>query len=110
MKYENKPVSMTPEILKRKLGGELLVPITITGFTNGVCKAGSPISAAGKVVNGASGDAAAVGILLNDVYEENPNGSLVQAFATVNLANAEANAGITIAAAVKTALSKIVFE
>ena len=40
MKYENKPVSMTPEILKRKLGGELLVPITITGFTNGVCKAG----------------------------------------------------------------------
>lgn len=106
MKYANKAVSVAPEILKRKLGGELLEPITITQFANGVCKAGSPIGADGKVANTAS----AKGILLYDVYEENPNGSLVKAFAVINLANANANAGLTIADAVKTALPNIIFE
>lgn len=94
-----------PEILKRLLGGELLVPVTITQFVDGVCKAGSPIDATGKVANTAS----AIGILLNDVYAENPNGSLIQDNATVNLANAEANSGLTISADVKNALSGIKF-
>lgn len=106
MKFETNTISMTPEILKRKLGGELITPITITGFTDGVCKAGSPISSAGVVANTAD----AIGILLNDVYEENPNGALVKAFATINLANAESNSGLTIADLVKTALPNIVFE
>jgi len=106
MKFAKNSVSMTPEILKRRLGGELIVPITITGFTNGVCKAGSPIGANGAVANTSS----AVGILLNDVYAENPNGALIKAFATVNLANANANSGLTIADAVKTALPHIIFE
>lgn len=106
MVVSQKSIVSTPEILKRKLGGELLVPITITGFTAGVCKAGSPIGADGAVANSAS----AIGILLNDVYEENPNGSLIKAFATVNLANAEANSGLTIDPAVKTALADVKFE
>ena len=106
MKFTNNDVSMQPEILKRRLGGELFAPITITQFTNGVCKAGSPIGADGKVANTAS----AIGILLNDVYAENPNGSLVKAYATINLANANANSGLTIADAVKTALKNVVFE
>lgn len=106
MKFEHNAVDMTPEILKRRLGGELIVPVTITAFTNGVCKAGSPISAAGAVAN----TSAAVGILLNDVYEENPNGALIKAYATINTANANKNAGITIADAVKTALPHITFE
>lgn len=106
MKFESNSISMTPEILNRKLGGELLAPITITSFTNGVVKAGSPISKDGKVANTAD----AVGILLNDVYEENPNGTLVKAFACVNLAHAEANSGLTIAEAVKTALADVKFE
>lgn len=106
MKYVEKSVANQPEILKRKLGGELFAPITITQFTNGVCLAGSPIDEDGKVANTAS----AVGILLNDVYEENPNGSLIKAFATINLANAEKNSGLTIDSAVKTALANIVFE
>ena len=38
------------------------------------------------------------------------NGTIAKAFACVNEANANANAGITIAASVKTALSLIVFE
>ena len=106
MKVETSSIGMTPEILKRKLGGELFVPVTITAFTNGVVKAGSPIDENGVVAN----DATAVGILLNDVYEENPNGSLIKAFATINLKNAEANSGLVIASAAKDALPNIIFE
>ena len=106
MLVKNTNVQTTPEILKRKLGAEYLVPVTITAFDNGVCKAGSPIGADGTVQNGAS----AVGILLYDVYDENPNGSLVKAFAVINTANAEANTGLTIDSAVKTALPMVIFE
>ena len=53
MLVKNSNVTTTPEILKRKLGAEYLVPATITGFTNGVCKAGSPIGADGAVANSA---------------------------------------------------------
>lgn len=106
MVVKTQSVVSTPEILKRKLGGELFTPITITGFSDGVCKAGSPIGADGTVKNTAD----AIGILLYDVYEANPNGSLIKAFACVNLANAEANSGLTIDSAVKTALPDIKFE
>ena len=106
MNVKNTNINSTPQILKRKLGGELVVPVTITAFDNGVCKAGSPIGADGTVQNGAS----AVGILLYDVYESNPNGSIVKAYATINLANAEANSGLTIAEEVKTALANVTFE
>lgn len=99
-------VTTTPEILKRKLGAEYLVPVTITDFTNGVCKAGSPIDEDGAVANTED----AIGILLYDVYEENPNGSLIKAFAVINTANAEANADLTIDDAVKTALPMVIFE
>lgn len=111
MKFAEKSVTTQKEILKRKLGGELFVPITLdeTAFTGGVCKAGNPIAADGKVDNSSSSPKS-VGILLTDVYEDNPNGTIVKAFACVNEANANANAGITIAEAVKTALPLIVFE
>lgn len=106
MLVSNKNVTTTPEILKRKLGAEYLVPITVKEFANGVCKAGSPIGADGTIQNGAS----AIGILLNDVFEQNPNGSLIKGAAVVNLANAEANSGLTIDSAVKTALATVIFE
>lgn len=108
MKVTEKNVNTQLEILKRKLGGELFAEITLdsSAFTGGVCKAGNPIASNGKVDN----ETAPVGILLTDVYEENPNGTIVKAFACVNEANANANANITIASAVKTALPLIVFE
>lgn len=106
MQVKNTNVTTTPEILKRKLGAEYLVPVTITEFEDGVCKAGSPIDEDGAVANSAD----AVGILLYDVYEQNPNGSLIKAFAVVNTANAEANTGLTIDDAVKTALPMVIFE
>ena len=112
MNFSDVSINSQPEILKRQLGGELVEPITLdsTAFTNGVCKAGNPIDADGKKVNSGAEESAAVGILLNDVYSDDPNGAIVKAFACVNLSNANSNAGITIAAGVKTALSLIVFE
>lgn len=106
MKFETNSVASTPEILKRKLGAELFVPVTITEFTNGVCKAGTPVDADGKVANTAS----VFGILLNDVYEENPNGSAIRAYAVINTANARLNSGIAISEEVKATLTNITFE
>ena len=71
-----------------------------------VVKAGSPIGADGTIQNGSN----AVGILLYDVFKQNPNGSLVKAFAVINKANAEANSGLTIDGAVETALPMVIFE
>ena len=49
MKFTEKSVTTQLEILKRKLGGELFEEIKLddTAFTEGVCKAGSPIAADG---------------------------------------------------------------
>lgn len=109
MKFESKNITTQLEILKRKLGGELFVPVTLAeaAFTNGICKAGNPIAADGTIDNVGTN---VVGILLNDVSNENPNGTIVKAFACVNETNCNANAGITLAEAVKTALPLIVFE
>lgn len=108
MKFKETNVVTQKEILKSRMGGEFFKAVTIddSAFNEGVCKAGNPISADGKVDNAT----APIGILLNDVYEENPNGTLVCAFATVNESNCNANAGITISDATKKALNKIVFE
>lgn len=108
MKYVSNEVNMQPEILKRKLGGELFSEITLdfSGVSGGVVKAGSPISAAGVVANTAD----AVGILYTDVSKDNPNGTIVKAFACVNEANCNANSGLTLASEAKNALSLIVFE
>lgn len=108
MKFKTTEVNMQPEILKRKLGGELFSEISLdfTGIASGIIKAGQPISKDGKPVN----DGTAVGILYTDATDDNPNGTIIKAFACVNESNCNANSGITIAAEVKTALPLIVFE
>lgn len=111
MKFKESSVTTQKEILKRKLGGELFEEIELdsSAFTSGVCKAGNPIAADGKIDNKSSSPTP-IGILLSDVYEDNPNGTILRAFGVVNLTNANENAGITIDDAVKAALSNIVFE
>lgn len=107
MKFVNTSVNSQPEILKVHTGGEYTRPITLkqSAFTNGICKAGNPIAADGTKVNGAT----AVGILLNDVTADNPNGTILCAYGVVNTANANANASIVIGEEVKTALPLLVF-
>ncbi len=109
MKFTKSSVTSSPEILKRLLGGELFVPVTVdaTAFTNGVCKAGTPLARDGKAKTGGTG---AEGILLNDVYADDPNGSLIVAFATVNSTVAAAHSGVTYGDDLKAALPLIVFD
>lgn len=108
MVFNQTTLATEPEILKCKCGGEYTQPVTLAdgAFTNGVCKAGNPISAAGTKANTSD----AIGIILKDVYAENPIATVVSGFAVINEANANKNAGITISEAAKTALKNLIFE
>ena len=87
MKYSETSVSATPEVLKRMLGAEYLKPITLheSAFTSGKCAAGTAIAVDGKKSTGDGSDV--YGILLNDVYSDNPNGSVIVASAVINSSN-----------------------
>ena len=87
MKFTETSVSATPEVLKRMLGAEYLKPIVLdnTAFTNGVCAAGTAVAVDGKKSTGDGSDV--YGILLNDVFSDNPNGSVIVASAVINSAN-----------------------
>lgn len=99
------------QILKRKPfeGIAMTLDFSAVATTNDsgkkVVKAGTPIGATGVVAN----TAAVVGILLHDVTEDRPQGTLLKK-AYINTRVAEANSGITYDAAVKAALPMIVFE
>ena len=85
MKFNDVSIAATPEVLKRKLGAEYLKEIEIhsSAFTNGVLAAGSAVTKAGKKSAGNGSDV--YGITLNDCYEDNPNVSVIVAFAVINL-------------------------
>ena len=104
MRFSDVSVLGTPEVLKRKLGGEYLKDITIdsTAFTNGKLAAGSAVAADGKKSTGDGSDV--FGITLNDCYEENPNVSVIVAFAVINGSNTTATSSD------KAALSNLYFE
>ena len=78
----------------------------VTKLANGkkVVKAGTPIGAAGTVDNTAT-----VGILLHDVTEDRPQGTLLKK-AYIKTSVAQAHSGVEIAQDVKTALPMVVFE
>lgn len=104
MKYSETSFSGTPEVLKRKLGGELFDELLIdaTAFTNGKLAAGSVVTSAGKKSTGDGSDA--YGITLNDCYADSPNVSVVRAFATINTTNT------TCTSSDRAALTNLVFE
>ena len=111
MKYEQTEYVGDVQILNRKPFES--IPMTldftsvVTKLANGkkVVKAGTPIGATGTVDNTAT----VVGILLHDVTEDRPQGTLLKK-AYINTAVAQKHSGVEIASAVKTALPMIVFE
>ena len=111
MQYEQTEYVGDVQILKRKPFEA--IPMTldftsvVTKLANGkkVVKAGTPIGATGVKDNTAT----VVGILLHDVTEDRPQGTLLKK-AYIDTAVAQAHSGVEIAAAVKTALPMIVFE
>lgn len=111
MAFTSKTVGADTVILKRPpfegVGITLDFSNVETTDANGkkIVKAGAPISAAGVVANTSS----AIGILLNDVIETNPQATILKK-AYINTAVAEASCGLTYDAAVKAALPMCVFE
>ena len=104
MKFAENSFGVAPEVLKRKLGGELFDELAIdsTAFTNGKLAAGSVVTSAGKKSTGDGSDA--YGITLNDCYDDSPNVAVVRAYATINTANTTATSDD------RAALSLLVFE
>lgn len=80
------------------------ITLDSAAFTDNVCKAGTPISTAGAIANSAS----AFGILLHDVHQERPQGTIVIG-GYINTAVAQDHSGVTVAEDAKNALKNVVF-
>ena len=111
MQFEQTEYVGDVQILKRKPFDGISMTLDFTlvesKLANGkkVVKAGTPIGAAGVVDNTST----VVGILLHDVTEDRPQGTLLKK-AYINKAVAESHSGVTYDAGVKTALPMVVFE
>ena len=80
------------------------ITLDTASFTNGLCKAGTPIGPGGVIAN----DATALGVLLHDVPEGRPQGTIVIG-GYINTEAAETHSGVTISEAAKTAMKNVVF-
>ena len=111
MQYEKTTYAGDVQILKRKPFEGIAMTLDFSDVADTlesgkkVVKAGTPIGKAGTVDNTAT----VVGILLHDVVEDRPQGTLLKK-AYINTKVAEEHAGITYNAGVKTALPMVVFE
>lgn len=111
MLFEQTKYTGDVQILKRKPFEGIAMTLDFSAVTDTtdsgkkVVKAGTPIGASGVADNTAT----VVGILLHDVVEDRPQGTLLKK-AYINTKVAEAHSGVTYAAEVKTALPMVVFE
>lgn len=110
MQFEQTTYAGDVQILKRKPFEGIAMTLDFTNVkdvVNGkkIVKAGTPIGATGVVDNTAT----VVGILLKDVTEDRPQGTLLKK-AYLNTAVAKAHCSIEYADAVKQALPMVVFE
>ena len=110
MQFEDKSYAGDVEILMRTPFEGIPMTLDFTSVvttSNGkkIVKAGTPIGASGTADNTGT----VVGILLFDVTEDRPQGTLLKK-AYINTAVAQTHSGITYASAVKSALPMIVFE
>lgn len=111
MQYEKTEYTGDVQILKRKPFEAIAATLDFSAVndktTSGkkVIKAGTPIGKTGAKDNTAT----VVGILLHDVTEDRPQGTLLKK-AYIDKAIAEEHSGVTYEAEVMTALPMIVFE
>ena len=104
MGYEYAAVADGVEILYNSEHVGRAVTLDEAAFTEGKCKAGTPISAAGAIANSAD----AMGILLYDVLQSRPQATVVIG-GCINTAVAQEHSGVTVAEEAKTALKNVVF-
>lgn len=105
MSVARNAVTIAPEILYFADPISDAITLDTTAFSEGVCKAGTPIGAGGVIANSAS----ALGVLLFDVYEDRPQGTIV-VDGHIHTARAQAHSGVTIAAEAKAAMKNVVFH
>lgn len=111
MQYEQTSYTGDVEILKRIPFEGIPMTLDFSSVTDTISsgkkivKAGTPIGASGTVDNTAT----VVGILLHDVTEDRPQGTLLKK-AYINTEVAEKHSSVTYDDAVKTALPMVVFE
>lgn len=111
MQFEQVAYTGDVQILKRRPFEGIAMTLDFSGVAdtieNGkkIVKAGTPIGATGVADNTAT----VVGILLHDVVEDRPQGTLLKK-AYINTKVAQEHSGIEYAEAVKTALPMVVFE
>ena len=98
MKYSEVSAPSDVEILYNSEYVGKALTLDSTAFTSGVCKAGTPMAADGKKV----------GVLLRDVYEDRPQGTIVIG-GYINTTKAQTHSGVTVDAAAKTAMKNVVF-
>lgn len=105
MSFKRDAVTVAPEILYNSAYVGDAITLDTAAFDDGVCKAGTPIGEGGVIANTAS----ALGVLLHDVYEERPQGTIV-IDGHIHTARAQAHSGVTIADAAKAAMKNVVFH
>lgn len=111
MLFEQEVYTGDVQILKRKPFEGIAITLDFSAVENKtnsgkkIVKAGTPIGVGGVEDNTAT----VIGILLHDVIEDRPQGTILKK-AYINTAVAEKHTGITYAEAVKTALPMVVFE
>ena len=111
MQYEQTDYVGDVQILNRKPFEAIPMTLDFSSVSdklaNGkkVVKAGTPIGSAGVLDNTGT----VVGILLHDVTEDRPQGTLLKK-AYIKTEVAKTHSGVTIDQAVKTALPMVVFE
>lgn len=111
MQFEQTTYAGDVEILKRRKFEGIPITLDFTSVTattdsgRKIVKAGTPIGAKGVADNTAT----VVGILLHDVVETRPQGTLLKK-AYINSKVAQAHSGVTYATAMMSALPMVVFE
>ena len=105
MKNKRNIVTVAPEILYNDDYVGDAITLATSAFEDGVCKAGTPIGNGGVIANSAS----ALGVLLHDVYDERPQGTIV-VDGHIHTQRAQNHSGVTIADAAKTAMKNVVFH
>lgn len=104
MNFSRKVVDDGVEILYNSDYVGQAITLDATSFTNGVCKAGTPLDADGAIAN----DGTAIGILLTDVQQTRPQGTIVIG-GYIKTDVAETHSGLTYESTAKAALKNVVF-
>lgn len=104
MAVKHSTVTTDPEILYNARYTGRALTLDEAAFTEGVCKAGTPIDEGGVISNNGN----AIGVLLHDVFEERPQATVVIG-GYIHTKRAQDHSGVTIGTEAKAAMKNIVF-